>query len=300
MEKINYNKYLLFNDPIPYIANSMTQSYELTNSMIYKLKNLVQITEEEQKNIQLLEEDLQKQMLIFYPITMKDCLMFYNCIDCMTIDKNSIPDPKVISMSYLDYLFYASQQDNDNRMYIVKLIEILKLSLHLEDKDINFAYDEKNHMKIIINNILCDKDDFEIFKEIICKQNGIELPDDDIHPDIKKALQEAQNYLNKRNGHPATVEDQIDCVMVGIHEVDRQKIKTMPIRNFQRFYQRYSYKIQYTICKTAEMGGMVTFKKPIDDWTDNLDRSFEEKYANVMVDSDRFTRKVKMEDLKEQ
>jgi hypothetical protein len=299
MNKINFNRCLLFDDPIPYVSNNLTEIHNTLENEVLKLKNAKELSDEQNQQLILLENELQKQTLLFYPVKMQDCLIFYNCVDCLTIDKNSVPNPKVISMSYLDYLFYIGQQIENGYIYVFKLKEILKLSLCLDDKDIDFVYDDKKHIKIIINNIKYDKNDFEIFKEIICKQNNIELPDNDIHPDVKKALQEAQSFIN-RNSHPGTLEDQIDCVMVGLHEIDKQKIKNMSIRTFQRFYQRYSYKIQYQIYKSAEMGGMVSFKKPIDNWTDNFDRTFEERYSNLMINADKFSKKVKMEDLTQQ
>lgn len=65
-----------------------------------------------------------------YPIKVSEYFEFYNYIDCLQIDKNSVPDVKVISMSYLDYLISISDANN---FYYSKMVLLLKLCLHLKD-----------------------------------------------------------------------------------------------------------------------------------------------------------------------
>ena len=46
--------------------------------------------------------------------------------------------------------------------------------------------------------------------------------------------------------------------------------------------QRIDYKLHYQIYKTAEMGGMVTFKESVDHWMSDLSK--KNKYEDVVLD----------------
>ena len=56
------------------------------------------------------DEPVPYKNLMIYPAIMKEYISFFTCVDCLMINKNIIPDIKVIKMSYLDYLFYLSEQ----------------------------------------------------------------------------------------------------------------------------------------------------------------------------------------------
>lgn len=246
------------------------------------------------------DEPVPYKNLVLYPITMREYIPFFTYVDCLMINKNVIPDVKIITMSYLDYLFYKSDKEIDTeKITLAKLCEILKLSLRITNEQIQYYQNENGKYELLLNNEKIDANDFDIIKDIICLQNNIELPDENIHPDLKKALDEAQDYYNEihSSGKVGTLEDQMICVSIST-SYKFEDIYNLTIRKFTKILQRVDFKLHYQIYKTAEMGGMVTFKKPIENWTNNLSRTFEEKYENVMVDSEGFTAKVNMSDLK--
>jgi len=76
------------------------------------------------------DDPVDFKKLKIYPVKVSEYLDFYNYIDCLQIDKNSVPDVNVISMSYLDYLISISDGSN---YYSSKMILLLKLCLHLRD-----------------------------------------------------------------------------------------------------------------------------------------------------------------------
>ena len=75
------------------------------------------------------DEPVEYKGLKIYPIKVYDAMDFYMYVDCLKIDKNSVPDIKVISMSYLDYMISIS---NNSNFYSQKLYALLKLCLHLK------------------------------------------------------------------------------------------------------------------------------------------------------------------------
>ena len=50
------------------------------------------------------DEPVNFKGLMIYPVKMRDYFKYNICSQVLDIDKNSIPDEKVISMSYLDFL----------------------------------------------------------------------------------------------------------------------------------------------------------------------------------------------------
>ena len=224
------------------------------------------------------------------------------------INKNSIPDIKVISMSYLDFLFYKSEKEKDIKKdidIIAKLCTILSIIFQNEEdkingKDIKIEYtkDENGKYGLLIDGKEVTSADFEIIKDIICIQNGIELPDESIHPDVQKALDEAQKFYNEthNSGKVGSLEDQMICVSIST-PYKFEDIYKLTIRKFTKILQRVDTKLHYKIYMTAIMSGTASFKKPIEHWTNDLSKTFEERYANVMVDAENFSNKVNMKDL---
>jgi len=117
--------------------------------------------------------------LKIYPVTIKDYYLFNSTIGCLLLDKNSIPDPKIISMTYLEYLYTKIKDDS---LYFVMLDSLLRMCLHipLESKDIQYLYDTKKRPFIKIGKVELWDDDINELKKIICDQNMIDLPDENI------------------------------------------------------------------------------------------------------------------------
>jgi len=70
------------------------------------------------------DEPARYKDLLIYPITVDKNEEFIRFVDCLLIDKNSIPDVKIISMSYLDYII---QYTDENNFYYQKLLELLNM-----------------------------------------------------------------------------------------------------------------------------------------------------------------------------
>jgi hypothetical protein len=257
-----------------------------------------------------------KEGLLIYPVLMEDYLSFHIAVNCLLIEKNRIPDPLIISMSYLDFIFYLAEQNKESEIYLMMLIELFKICLKVNPDEIMKIRDERGKIKLIIkqkqiiitkhkktfknrnkkpdiriveNDIEIDKNDFNNIKEIICSQNLIELPDPNIDPNLEKALKEAQEFKNKNKKKMCSLEDQLICVMIALGETDKSKFKNMTIRTFAKILERYDYKLHYEIYKGAECGGMISFKQEIDHWMTEIKKN---KYEDVMVDYDSFKGKV--------
>ena len=95
-----------------------------------------------------------------------------------------------------------------------------------------------------------------------------------------KGCLKAQKDLNK-NEIKATVEDYIDSLIIAMSTTE-EYVKNMTIRKFWRYIKRYQLHEGYTIAKTGECSGMVSFKEPIKHWMISLED--DDKYKNLKTD----------------
>jgi hypothetical protein len=69
--------------------------------------------------------------LTLYPVTVENAMEFDYYVGCLLVDKNSIPDVNIISMTYLDYLIKSTNEDN---FYYHRLIGLLNLCAKPEER----------------------------------------------------------------------------------------------------------------------------------------------------------------------
>ena len=79
------------------------------------------------------DEPISYKELKIYPATMKDYIEFHWLVSCLLIDKNSIPDINIISMSYLRFLYYCSAVNEEPYVYMIKalLCMVLHIRVHV-------------------------------------------------------------------------------------------------------------------------------------------------------------------------
>ena len=250
----NYEIYNIFDEPIPYFKN---------------------------------KEDTTP--LLIYPVLMENYIIFNSCTRCLILEKNRTPDIKTISMSYLDYIFYYSDLNKDNEVYLHSLLTLLGICLRSDIQDVLIDKDNRHYLKIQDN--IYDKNDFNKIKEIICSQNMVDLPDETIHPSIRKALKEEADFKRRNSGnneYPPSLEKQIICLMESMHW-SKEQIKKITIRTFVQLIQTIDYKIHYKIYKAASMSGMVTFEKEIPHWMSDI----KTKETGTRINLDKFKEDIK-------
>ena len=71
--------------------------------------------------------------LKIYPATMREYLDFHTYATCLLYEKNSIPNPRFISMSYLRYIFYLAEEENSLALHLLYML--LKMFLHIKKDD---------------------------------------------------------------------------------------------------------------------------------------------------------------------
>lgn len=229
--------------------------------------------------------------LLIYPATMDRYLDFHFYITCLLLDKNSIPNPIVISMTYLQFLYYMAETTELPYLYMFK--ELLKMVLHIDnDSDLWFGTDPNGKAIFRIKGVIYDSDDLNKMTDIIFLQNSIEHIDDTIQKEVRDAMEKAKVYKMKQNEYKmCSLEDQMVCVLIST-SLKFDDINKLTIRKFSKILERVDYKLHYEIYLSAEMSGMVKFKdeNKIKHWMADLTKS--DKYEDVKVDADEMHHKI--------
>lgn len=232
------------------------------------------------------DEPIKYKELTLHPVLMSDYFNFYFAINCLLLEKDKIPDPKIISMSYLDYLFYLILNDDNKEMYSQMLILILKLCLKVEVEEFVYRKDEKGKIKFLIDDIEYDKDDFNNIRKIICYQNMPDYNDGYINPELEEAIKEAEDLQSRDVGY-TNLERQLICVSKE-YPYKIEELKNISIRKFVQMLQIADAQLHYKIYKTGECSGMVSFKTPISHYMFIKDKKFDS-----LINYDSFKEKMK-------
>jgi len=240
-----------------------------------------------------------------FPVTVKDYIYFNSYSQCLQLKKDEIPNPAVITMSELDYIFYATEQDVNSQPYLYWLDRLLAMCIkdddtfeNIEESLKRYGYDKNNKARFTIGKEVYTAKDFEEIKNIISQQNLVELPDKTISKEVRESLEKAMEYKNRLSGtHSGTFEDYIISLSI-ITGWKLDYIYSMSIRKFVKSIRRIDNLIHYKIYLSASMSGMVEFKDKsfIKHWLVNLDS--EDKYNDVSMDLDAIKNKVSLESAK--
>ena len=184
--------------------------------------------------------------LKIYPVSVKDSEYFLYSKGILDIDKNSLPDVKIIQMSYLQFVFEYLMKDKEN---LQKLVNILFLCLHFNKPFFNF--DENGKILLIDKelNVVINEKQFDDIRSIILYQNLIDYDDEYINPELKAKLDEAQ-YLKSRNIVAPSLERKI-AIITAHTGIDKKSQLEMTYRShtllFQEVYEETEYTTMYPI-----------------------------------------------------
>lgn len=189
--------------------------------------------------------------ILINPISVISSEVFLNSFDILTIDKNVIPDPKIIQMSYLEFLCVVLFSEEEN---VEKFINILNLCLGVESPMIKWTEDKKplifdEKSKIEINHI-----QFEDIKQIILYQNFINYDDEYINPDLKKAMDEVDE-LKYKNIEPINIERKI-AIITSHTGLSKKEQLEMSYRSHTALFEEVYGEVEYNALKSvATFGG---------------------------------------------
>ena len=259
-----------------------------------------------------LDEPVPYKNIKIYPVKVKDYDTFYRCISCLTLEKKSIPDIKILKMSYLEYI-YNLHIDNKEIDYLLLLDYLLKLCIKDDTVGINYYFDDANkpvfeighkvldadgnsisdtHGVELSENEIFNSEDFDEIRMLICNQNLVELADETIQKEIREKMEEARMMKARESGNkPASFEDTILC-LVASTSINLNDAYELSLRKFIKLLQRVDAKLHYQIYMTGATSGMVEYKDKsvLRHWMSDLEKT--DKNSDVLFNFDQIKSKV--------
>lgn len=212
-----------------------------------------------------------------YPVMLEKYYDFMYSHDILDIDKNSIPDKKIVKMTYLEFLINILQESEAVQ---IKLSNILNICLKIDLDSVEVKIKDN---QLIINGETIDGKDFDVLRKIILYQNIPSYDDRYVDPEIKKLQERHDNIVNKGMDdiQPPTLEDLMIALIAELGYTI-EYVTQLSWRKFSLLLKSVEDKIDYKIKKAAEMGGMVTFKEPIEHW---IYKKKKDRFANAFAQS---------------
>lgn len=247
----------------------------------------------------IFDEPIPYKDLVFYPVKVKDYIMFLTLASCLTLEKNSIKDPvlalKAISMSYLEYLYFVSNDENNLLLFLDAL---LRLVLNKTTDEFEITYNKGKNPNFVINQIQYNSLDFDEIRKIISEQNSLELPNERIQKNVREEIEKARRYKERRNKtKTASFEEQLVALTL-FTGWGFEKIYDLTVRKFLMAVKRANHMIMSNIYLSASMSGFATFKDKsiLKGWLADLEP--EDEFADVTMSLDSIKKEVSGENAK--
>lgn len=242
------------------------------------------------------DEPIEYNGIFIHPVTVKQYYDFKVSYDILCIEKNKIPDVKIIQMNYLDFLCETLFLDNTpltenqtvGEFYQSKLWRILCLALKISPTDINFVRDTK-HWKLIISGNIFNSNEFDEIRRIILYQNIYDYNEEYISPDAQRVINDYYEIKNKDIVNPS-LNKKIIAVMT-CTGMSKKDILEMNCLDFENLFRTSLDEVDYMIQKTAEMSGEVKFSKPVEHWVWKRKKN---RFEDVFMSEDNVTNKLKI------
>ena len=210
-----------------------------------------------------------------YPIQMEQYYEFNIASSILQIKKDRIPDARVISMSYMEYLIMLIEQEsaNGDQSTIGGLYASL-IALCTRNNDIRVSIDKNEHEKycFAIDGVKLTNRSFNEMKDIILFQNNPSYTGIELNEELEKEIEEADRIRNYGK-HSVSLEEIIISAMVGT-SANIEDIKKMSIRKFFKLISMKDKEMNYKILTQASMSGFVTFKSPIQHYLETTDSNW--------------------------
>ena len=228
-----------------------------------------------------LSDDTQ---ILISPISLKFSEIFLSSIDILMIDKNSIPDAKIIQMSYLKYIFKILLADKEfGQLNKIKLCNILFGCLGLKQFELREYSDNKIYIYDKSSNIKISEKQFDEIKTIILHQNFYKYDDSYINPEVKQAMNEVDEEKNKEYEIP-NLERRIAIISshTGITKKDQLQ---MTYRSHSILFDEVCGEIDYTTVRSVAL--FTGQDDKIENW---IYKKHKNKFDNYFVSTNQFSK----------
>lgn len=255
------------------------------------------------------DEPVPYNGLYIYPVKVVDYYKFMSSIDILKIDKNKIPDIRVIQMSYLTFLLGIIVESTWHRDKFINVLELCFhvqkddkclnekfpfkeiLLGHIDNKEVYFinGYDvnvelDGNFSTLNIGDVKIAGQDFNDVIDIIYFLNIAGYDNEEMSDDFKALLEEYYRLKNK-NIKPPTLEEQLIAIMAQ-NGMTKRDLMNETIYTVKGMVDVIVGVVDYQIQHNYRAHAMTDNKLPdIEHW---LIKSNKGKYDDVFSDLDSF------------
>ena len=203
--------------------------------------------------------------LTLYPILVNQWDLFEECLDIVLIDKNSINDANIISMSYLEFLkeirFNIKEEIEKGYFFGDNELNKLKQFFHICLKEDYISIEKAQNKYLVIIGGLDEENDlvlkatmtnkeFQEVVKIILFQNIKDYDDRKLDPEVQKIYNDYIS-LKQRDIHQPTFEEKLNYVL-GITGKNVEEINNMTYRRFDGIFDSMVNRDEYIAIKIIE------------------------------------------------
>ena len=240
--------------------------------------------------------------LILHPVYMKDYNDLMFALGIMQIEKeqfantqNVVENMQIIQMSNLEYAINLMNKTDVNgekteeaRIKTMQFEIVFLLCLHIPIKRLAYSLDENGKVQILINDtIVISSKEYDLIKKLVCFQHLINFDDEYVSPDMRKEMEERRKLDTSRYEMP-TLEQRISAYCCNF-KCGKKDVLSLTVREFTVNEEMYSSIEEYKSLRSAELGGMVKFEKPIEHY---LYRLKKEKTDGFLIPFEQFKDKM--------
>ncbi len=247
-----------------------------------------------------LNNDGQKTEIKIYPVRMNEWVDFIMCCDILNIDKNSIANPQIISMSYLKFLFniqfkfdrsvegtdatYGDLQRAKFQKVMVMCLKEYYVDVREDNTERSFvvigAKNEENDKDMILKAKITNNEFLEIV-DIIFSQNFVNYSNEKLDPTVQKIYDDYIKMQTSGQNEP-TLEQKINFIITH-SPIKPDEIKDMTYRRFMGVYQCALEESLYFSNRMAE----VSYKYDVKKYRDFYLFEKKDKYNGFLLSDER-------------
>lgn len=219
------------------------------------------------------------QKIFVKPVSVKDSALFLTSCDILNIDKNSIPSPQVISMSYLEFLITCVVGTEAN---LQKFVNLLNICLGFTRPRVLKGQTGKFVVKDDQTGLVITHKQFEDIRKIILYQNILHFDDSYINPDLKKAMDE-MDALRNSNVIVPTLERKM-AIITAHCGISKKEQMSMSLRSHSLLFEEVCGEVEFMTLRPIAMMSKESAKS-FDHW---IFKKKKNKIDEYIVDVDKY------------
>ena len=187
------------------------------------------------------------------PISVRDSQFFLDSVDLLTVDKNSLPDPAIIQMSYLQFILDVLLQGDMKKVNMQKMQNLLILCLDMKHP---VAYKNEKGKPYLVegnNEYQITHKQFDDIKRIILYQNIPHFDDTYINPEAKAAMNQI-DILKSQDYEDMTIERKMAIIMSHTGVLKKDQLD-MTYRSHCLLYEEVCGEVEFTTTRPVALFG---------------------------------------------